>query len=219
MQSILDYLRDLQKNNNRDWYHSHKKRYEKECKQPFRDFIGELILGLQADDPQIQIEPKDAVFRIARDTRFSRDKTPYKTHVGALISKYGRRGKEHPGFYFHLEPGRLMLGGGAYFVERSSLDHIWHKIQLEHDRFRSIIEDKNFVEKFEEVKGDRYKRIPKEYRDFAEQEPLIANKQYFFMTEMPSETALQDDFLDFTLDYFRAGKPLNDFLAEAIPTS
>jgi len=219
MQSIIDYLGDLQKNNNRNWYHSNKKRYEQECKVPFRAFVAELITGLQQDDPEIQIQPKDAVFRIARDTRFSKDKTPYKTHVSAIISKYGRKGKEHPGFYIHLEPGRLMLGGGAYFVERSSLDYIWNKIKVEHDRFRSLVKDKDFVEKFTEIQGERYKRIPKEYREFVKQEPYIANKQYFFMAEMPSETALRDDFLDFTLDYLRAGKPLNDFLAEAISSS
>jgi len=112
-----------------------------------------------------------------------------------------------------------MLGGGAYFVERSSLDYIWNKIKVEHDRFRSLVKDKDFVEKFTEIQGERYKRIPKEYREFVKQEPYIANKQYFFMAEMPSETALRDDFLDFTLDYLRAGKPLNDFLAEAISSS
>jgi uncharacterized protein (TIGR02453 family) len=216
MENLLPFLRDLRQNNNREWYHANKKRYEKECKEPFKAFVGDLIDRLQELDPEIQIQPKDAIFRIARDTRFSKDKTPYKTHVGALVSKYGRKGKEYPGYYFHLEPGRLMLGGGAYFVERSSLDHIWNKIRLEHKRFRSIIEAPAFVQHFEQVKGEQYKRIPKEFRDFAEQEPLIANKQYFYMAELPDDKASQGNFMDFVVNYYAVGKPLNDFVAEAL---
>lgn len=216
MQTIIDFLRDLQQNNNRDWYHTHKKRYEKACKEPFKAFVAELIDGLRTEDPEIQIQPKDAIFRIARDTRFSRDKTPYKTHVGALISREGRRGKETPGYYFHLEPGRLMLGGGAYFVERASLDRIWQKIRREHARFRQIVTQPDFVEKFGQVQGERYKRIPKEYQAFAGEEPMIANKQYFFMAELPAETALRSDFKALVLDFYRAGTPLNQFMLEAL---
>lgn len=216
MESILHFLRDLRKNNNRDWFHTHKKRYEKECKEPFRAFVQALIDEVKKVDPTVQIAPKDAIFRIARDIRFSKDKTPYKTNVSAFISAQGRKGKSLPGWYFHLEPGRLMIGGGSYSIERAMLDHVWNKIALEHQRFRSIIEDQIFVNHFEQVRGDKYKRVSKELKSFAATEPLVANKQYFYMAEMPGDTIAREDITHYTMQFFKAGKPLNDFLAEAM---
>ena len=112
----FDYLKDLSKNNNREWFHANKKAYEKDLKKPFQNLVQQLIDTFQRHDPDIQIQPKEAIFRINRDIRFSKDKTPYKTHVSAIISPKGRKGKEYPGFYFHFEAGRLMMGGGAYFL-------------------------------------------------------------------------------------------------------
>ncbi len=215
-QDTLQFLRDLSKNNNREWFHTNKKRYEKELKNPWKQFIQEVIDHLAIEDPSIQIPSKDAVFRIARDTRFSKDKTPYKTNVGALISAEGRRAKEKPGMYIHLEPGMLMLGGGAYFMEKETLYKLRKKIVEEPDRFVEIISNPTFVRHYETVKGAKNKRLPKEFAEAAVAQPLLFNKQFYYMSEHPGTTILQEDIINIILEHYRAGKPLSDFVREAM---
>lgn len=215
-QASLDFLRDLAQNNNREWFHENKKRYEKDLKKPFQNQVQTLINVFQQHDPEIQIEPKQAIFRINRDTRFSKDKTPYKTNVAAIISKEGRKGKEYPGFYFHFEFGMLMMGGGAYFLEKDALQRVREQIVQQPERFESIVTDANFIKHYEELKGEKNKRLPKEFKAFAERQPLIANKQYYAMAELDPKLVLQDDFPAIAESYFKALQPLNQFLAEAI---
>jgi uncharacterized protein (TIGR02453 family) len=217
-QESFDFLRDLSRNNNRDWFHTNKKRYEQHLKEPFKAFVQALIDTFQKHDPSIQIAPKDAIFRINRDIRFSKDKSPYKTQcLGHHLPREGRKGKEYPGFYLHVEYGRLMMGGGAYFVEKETLYQIRQSIAHQSgSRFQSIYTAPAFVEKYETIQGDQHKRLPKEFKDLAEKEPLIANKQFYMMAELDPAHILADDVLDFVESYYLAGKPLSDFLAEAM---
>ncbi len=212
----LDFLRDLANNNNKDWFTSHKARFEKDLKQPFEQWIGELILAFSAVDPSIRITPKDAVYRIYRDTRFSQDKRPYKEHVAAIISKYGRKQMEYPGFYVHLEAGMLMLGGGAYFLEKPALEKVRRHILAEPETFMSLVEAPDFFEKYGELRGERNKILPIEFRDAAGEIPLLANKQFYYMAELPAEKATAPDSVALVVDYFKAAKPLNDFLIQAL---
>ena len=206
----------MTKNNNRDWFKTNKKRYEESVKVPFEGFVGSLISSLQTKNPEIQISPKEAIFRIYRDTRFSKDKTPYKTHISAIISPKGRKGKEYPGFYFHLEPGALMMGGGAYFLEKESLHRLRSHIVENKDRFHALISEKSFKNNFEALQGDQNKRLPSEFKAYQEEIPLIANKQFYYMAELDPKTILADDFLTQTTDILNTGKALNDFLIEGI---
>lgn len=215
-QAALDFLKDLNKNNNRDWFHGNKKRYEKDLKKPFAALVGSLIEVAKEIDPLVEIQPKDTIFRINRDTRFSKDKTPYKTHAGAIISRYGRKQKEFPGYYIHIEAGRLMLGGGAYFLPTNLLRKVREHIISQPKAFESILTDKDFVEKFATIEGKKNKRLPKEMRAAAEKQPLLYNKQFYYMAELPPKIALAPDFIDFCRLYFKAGAKLNQFIAEAI---
>ncbi|MCB0706846.1 MAG: DUF2461 domain-containing protein [Saprospiraceae bacterium] len=215
-QATLDFLLDLSNNNNRDWFQANKKRYESEVKKPIEAFTLELIQAIQAFDPEIQVEPKDVLFRIYRDTRFSNDKTPYKTHVGGLISKHGRRGKEHPGYYFHLEGGSLMLGGGAYFLEKDSLLKLRRAIAADPESFKKLVSDPAFVSKFGLVKGEEHKRIPPEFKEAHAVQPLIAKKQFYYMNEFSPENALGKGGVAFCAETFQCGKKLNDYLISAL---
>ncbi|MFN7117032.1 MAG: DUF2461 domain-containing protein [Saprospiraceae bacterium] len=216
-QKALDFLKDLTKNNNRDWFQSNKARYETDLKKPFEHFIGEIIREIQKSDPQITIEPKKAIFRINRDTRFSKDKSPYKTNVGALISRAGTKVKELPGFYIHLEQGVFMLGGGAYFLEKEPLYQVRQHIMLHPQRFKDIINHPTFKDKFEEgVLGEKNKKLPAEFIQSAKQQPLLYNKQYYVMAELDPKTILQDDVISLVMAHYQAMKPLNDFLIEAL---
>jgi uncharacterized protein (TIGR02453 family) len=212
----LDFLKDLSKNNNREWYHANKKRYETDLKVPYEHFISDLLEAYKSMDPETNITYKEAVFRIYRDTRFSKDKTPYKNHVGALISRYGRKGKEYPGYYIHIEQGRLMLGGGAYFMEKNTLQAVRETIMRNHKEFCKVINNPEFKDKFGEVKGDKNKRLPKEFKEFAVEEPLIANKQFYFMVELPPKHVLGKNAVEYVMDYYRAGEEFNAFLIKAM---
>ncbi len=215
-QNALDFLKDLKKNNNRDWFHTNKKRYESDLKKPFAQLIATLIDVAKEIDPLIEIEPKNCIFRINRDTRFSKDKTPYKTHVGAIISRYGRKQKEFPGYYVHIEAGRLMLGGGAYFLPTDLLRKVREYIIAQPKTFEKIINDPIFIEKYDNIQGNKNKRLPKEMRAAAELQPLIFNKQFYYMAELPPQIAINHDFIDFVRLYFQAGAKLNHFIANAI---
>ena len=215
-EDFLLFLKDLSKNNNREWFHANKKRYEQSVKEPFRDFIQIVIDQLNKKKMDIPISPKDTVFRINRDTRFSKDKTPYKTNVGAIISKYGRKRKEYPGFYLHVSPGELMIGGGAYFVEKPALQALRQHIADHPKAFSKMIKNKKFVEYFGEIKGEKNKRIPKEFRAAHETEPLIANKQFYFMSEQDPQLVIESDFSDRVVQHCLAGQKFNSFLQEAM---
>ncbi|MEL7120100.1 MAG: DUF2461 domain-containing protein [Bacteroidota bacterium] len=211
-QNVLNFLKDLSKNNYREWFHENKKRWEKEAKKPFQAFVAHLIEKIQEVDPELVTTSKESIFRIHRDTRFSKDKTPYKTHLSAFISRHGKKNKELPGFYIQLGPGSLMMGGGAYFMETATLKRLREHISLHPQEFHNLVTDANFLEKFEEIKGEKHKRIPKEYRDFHETQPLIANKQFYYMAEMDPNTITQDNFIDIAFEHYKVGRPLNEFL-------
>ncbi len=213
---FLEFLKDLTNNNQREWFHANKKRYEQTLKAPFKELVQTLIDGIQKFDPTVQIEPKDAIFRINRDIRFSKDKSPYKTHVSALISKGGRRDKVLPGYYLQIGQGALMIGGGAYFLEKDRLQKVREHILQNPPVIGKIEKSKAFTEKFGEIKGDKNKRYDKAFMAIADKQPLIANKQFYFMAELDPKLVLEKDFVKMVLSYFKTGKKLNDFIIEAI---
>jgi len=212
----LKFLKDLSANNNRDWFHANKKRYETSLKKPFYELIEAVIVALNKAGHQIELQPKDMVFRINRDIRFSKDKSPYKTNVGALISEYGRKRKDLPGYYLHIEQGILMVGGGAYFLDTQNLYTVRQHIANNLSRFTKLLKAKSFKDKFETIKGDAHKRVPKEFVEVHEKLPLILNKQFYFMAELDPKLVLKDDAVKLIVQHLKAGKPINDFFLEAL---
>ena len=213
---FLLFLKDLANNNNREWFHANKKRYENELKKPFVEVVQTVIDGLNKAGHNIEIAPKDMIFRINRDIRFSKDKSPYKTNVGALISEKGRRHKEYPGYYLHIEQGQLMIGGGAYFMEKEALYACRQAIANDPKGFKKIINAKAFKDHFGGIQGAKNKRIPKEFVEPGEKQELIYNKQFYFMAELDPKLLLKDDALKTIISHYKAGKALNTFLQEAM---
>ncbi len=212
----LQYLYELSQNNNRDWFEKNKKRYEANLKKSFEAFVGELILRLKSFEPDFQIQPKDCIHRIYRDTRFSADKTPYKTHVSAVFTPRGRQTMDVPGYYMQLSYGSLMIGGGAYFLDKEPLTKVRTAIMQDTEAFRSLVFTGEFFDKFGELKGDKNKVLPPAFKEAAKKEPLIANKQFYFMAELDPELCLQPDFPEFVAAYFQAAQPINAFFRDAI---
>mgnify|MGYP005845636309 FL=1 len=216
MQAALGFLKDLSKNNNREWFHEHKKRYEQELKKPFENLIAQLIEAVQEVDSTLLLLPKQAIFRIHRDTRFSKDKTPYKTHVSAIIVPGGTKNKETPGFYMQLEPGMLMLGGGAYFLEGASLYKMRQFIMQNLEDFNKVIHYPDFITKYETLQGERNKRLPPEFAEAATAQPLLYNKQFYYMAELDPQHIFRTDVIHFIIEYYHAAKPVHDFLVAAL---
>lgn len=213
---FLQFLYELSQNNNRDWFEKNKKRYEATVKKPFEAFIGQLIAAMREYEPTFQVGPKECIHRIYRDTRFSSDKTPYKTHVSAILTPNGKKDMHQPGYYFHLEFGQLMLGGGAYFLEKEPLAKVRTAIAQAPETFHSILQAPDFVSHFGEIKGEKNKVLQAPFKEMAQKEPLIFNKQFYFMTETDPEICLKPDFTQYVADQFRAAKDLNQFLRAAL---
>jgi uncharacterized protein (TIGR02453 family) len=211
----LDFFSELSKNNNKVWFDENRKTYEKEVKQPFKDLVEEMISRIQVYEPEVQIKPSQAIMRINKDIRFSKDKTPYNTHVAANISKYGKKDKSYPGFYFQLSHEGISIYGGAYMVDKDTLQSLRERISNNLNIFSKVYNDLFFKKKFGDIQGEQHKRIPKEFQDTFEKEPLIANKQFFYSTSIKPDIITSEKLPDALMEYYLAGKTVNDFLKQA----
>jgi uncharacterized protein (TIGR02453 family) len=213
---FLQFLYDLSQNNNREWFAENKKRFEKTAKKPFEDFVAALISRIKKFESDFQTTPKDSIFRIHRDTRFSSDKTPYKTHMSAVFTSQGRKTMQEPGYYFQISFGSLSLGGGAYFLEKENLLKVRQAIINAPEAFQKLTQAPDFTAKFGELKGEKNKILAPEFKALANAIPALYNKQFYYMTEIDPEIVLQPDAVEAVAGYFEAGKPLNDFFRKAL---
>jgi uncharacterized protein (TIGR02453 family) len=215
-EDFLKFFKQLEKNNNREWFEKNKPRYFENVKQPFEDFIQEMLHKMHEDDESINITPREAIFRIYRDVRFSKEKKPYKTCVSAVLSAGGRKDFTIPGYYLELRWDEVRFYGGAHFLEKNQLQNLREHIAANLDKFDSLMKDKNFKKYFGKILGEQNKRIPKEFKEVAEIQPLIANKQFYFFTKLDSSKILAKNFADVLMKYYHAGKPMNKFLQEGM---
>ena len=150
----IDFFRQLEsvENNSKEWFHAHKKEYEKFVKEPFLDLLEKLIPFVKGMEPDVPIDPRAALFRINRDVRFSKDKTPYNTLMKAGFSSNGKK-SELPGFYLGISARKLHVGGGLFNVKPDQLKEVRLLIKQDTDRFLSIVENDEFVTYFNILKG------------------------------------------------------------------
>ncbi len=210
------FFKDLAKNNDKAWFDQHRQRYQTQVKQPFEAFVAEAITGCAKVDLAIRITPKDAIFRIHRDIRFSKDKTPYKLYTSAIISPAGRSDLSVPGLYFELGPESVRFFGGAYMPEKAQLHGIRTAIMRDTKGFHKVIGQAAFRQLFGTVRGEANKVLPAEFKAAAKQEPLIANKQFYVTAELPPSRVADPRLLDVLLEHYRAMRPFNAWLAAAM---
>lgn len=215
-QSYIDFFKELSENNNSDWFNSHKKTYEIDVKKPFEAFIKAIIDDIHKITPEIMIDPKDAIFRINKDVRFSADKSPYKTEMSAAISKNGKKSNPCPGLYLSLGFEKVIIASGIKFVEKENLNEIRHHIAQNLEEFNSIISSKEFVTTFRSIQGDKIKRLPEELRAAAEEQPLIYNTNFLVTVELPATAMLNPNFKDEIIQIYKHSLPLSNFLSEVI---
>lgn len=213
--STLDFLTSIKSNNNRDWFLANKSLYLN-AKENFDTFTQELINKLIEFEPILKgLDVKNCVYRFNRDIRFSNDKSPYKSHLGAFIVRGGKKnGDKFAGYYFHIEPGKSIMAGGAYMPPAPWLSAIREKISENPDEFVKIIKAKNFIKYFGELTGDKLKSMPKGYPKDHPQNDLLKFKSYLVVNEVTNKMVLSNDFFDHVINVFKAMKPLNDYLNE-----
>jgi len=215
-ENSLKFLKQIEKNNNRDWFNANKQRYIDYIKEPFEDFIGDLIEALTPYIDNLHITPKDAIFRIYRDVRFGKDKSPYKTKISAIVSPGGRKDKTIPGIYIEISATDMHLYSGLYMPDAKQLKNVRSHISHNMDEFNRLIKNPKFIKEFGEVRGEKNKRIAKEFEADANLQPLLYNKQLYYFTTWPAETILQDNVIDKITKTFTIVKPLSEFLYEGI---
>ena len=210
------FFAGLEADNSREWYADHKKDYEVHVRDAFKAFITALIPALAQEDPTFaDVEAKQCIFRIHRDTRFSKDKTPYKTHASANIAPGGKKSTD-PGIYIHADAHTLRIGGGAYWVEKDDLYMLREQIAGAPETFNALLDDPGFKVHYGALLGERNVRVPKEFQAAAEVCPHILNKQFFYMAEMPAETLLREDLLDVVLAHFNASAAMRAYLRKGL---
>lgn len=214
--ATLKFFKDLKKNNNRPWFEGHRKQYE-EAKGDFLLMTEKLITGIAAfDAPIASLKAKDCTFRINRDVRFSKDKSPYKNNIAAYFNRNGKKGTG-AGYYLHIEPGNSFAAGGMWMPEPKDLAKIRQEIDYNFDDWKKMIGNAAFRKTFTEgIKGEALVRPPKGYDDTNPAIVYIKHKS-FIVTRAFSDSEVQDKaFVKNVASVFKTMKPLIDFLNAAI---
>lgn len=212
--STFHFLNQLIKNNNREWFSEHKKDYEN-AKANVERFTEDLLQEMSGFDQQLlKVDAKKALFRIYRDVRFSKDKSPYKTNFGAALGMR-RKGKEsnNPGYYLHIEPGKSFIAGGLYQPDAQTLKEIRKEISSSKSDFSKIIEDQNFRHHFRGLSVEqKLQRVP---NGFEKEDPMaefLKLKQFVVKHPISDEELRDDNATQNLAKIFNYLKPLNDFL-------
>jgi len=216
----LDFFIELAPNNNKEWFDLNRKRYEQSVKKPFIAFVEHMIAEFQKYDPRYkELDASACIFRINRDIRFAKDKSPYKLFCSAVISPNGKKDTSINGIYFELGPEAVKVYGGVYEADKEDILSIREGIAGNLNEFEKLRSSYEFVDVYGTVQGDKNKLLPADLKAAAAEEELIFNKQWFFMAEFPAEETLSDN-LDVLLEKcYLAGKPLETFFNKFIQRS
>jgi uncharacterized protein (TIGR02453 family) len=214
--TILEYLQLLRENNNREWFHTNKNLYTA-ARSSFEKMVETLIKSVYIFDQSIGfMEPKDCMFRINRDVRFSADKSPYKTNFGTFIAKGGKNGGK-AGYYFHMEPGGSFVGGGIYMPDNLTLKAIRSEIHYDPESFLEAVQHPEFKSTFGGLsEEDILKKGPKDFPADFEHIDLLKYKSYVVTRSYYDKEVNATGFVGKIEENFRAMHPLVAFLNNAI---
>ncbi len=218
MEDILHFLKALKKNNNREWFEKHKPDYLK-AKTELESTVNKLLSGLKKFDKAIanDLEAKDCIFRIYKDVRFSKDKSPYKTNMGASMNPGGRK-SPIPGYYLHIEPGNSFVAGGAYMPEPSFLNAIRQEIDYNGDDLQKIFDAKKFRSVFDGLDPiDVLKTVPKGYAKDHKYINYLKHKHFIVTKDLSDQDVSSSKLETIVLDHFKTMVPFLEFLREAMP--
>jgi uncharacterized protein (TIGR02453 family) len=217
--ATLKFLKDLKKNNNKPWFDVNRNRYEL-AKKDFEIFIQSVIDSFGKKDKTISwLKAKDCMFRINRDIRFSKDKSPYKSNFGASINKGGRKAMDSAGYYFHVEPGQCFVGGGLYQPMPDELKKLRQEIDYNFNDFKKIVGSG----KFKSFYGDLDKspefllsRVPKGFEPDNPAAEYLRLKSYIAMVAVKDEELISKDLVKKTVAAFETLQPLIQFINKGL---
>ena len=212
MKEIFQFLRALRRHNDREWFAAHKQDYLR-VKETAENFTARLIAALAGIDPEAaRLTPADCTYRIYRDTRFSADKTPYKTHIGIFICPPFGKKSIMAGHYFHLEPDNTFYACGTWYLPPKALKAVRQSIYDEIDEYRSIVESAEFRQYFTSVGEDFLKTAPKGFPKEWQWIDYLRPRMFCATAPLSEQTVCAPDAIDRLLDMMRQGKRLDDFL-------
>ncbi|MEK9602991.1 MAG: DUF2461 domain-containing protein [Flavobacteriaceae bacterium] len=208
---VFNFFKALAQNNNRDWFESHKPEF-KVLESEVKEFVKEIERALQLHD---KID-KSKIFRIYRDVRFSKNKTPYKTHFGMVFhrEKPALRG----GYYIHLEPNNSFLGVGFWAPEPKDLFRIRKELEVDAEEFREIMADPTFEKYWGSLQGDEVKTAPKGFDKEHPNIDLIKKKQFTFLKKLSDKQVISKDFPTLVDTHFIHIRPFFDYMSSVLTT-
>ena len=212
----LAFLRALKRNNRREWFQPRKEQFDADVREPMLAIVERLADDLRSIAPEIVVDPKTAMYRIYRDTRFSENKTPYKTHVAAVFPWRGLEKHEGAGLYFHVSPDEVWMGGGMYSPQTAQLQAVREHIAGNVRRMRAIVESPGFRRQVGDLEGERLQRVPHGFpKDHAAAE-YLKYRQFLAGRELPPAFACNPKFYSTLITVFRQVAPLARFLNEPL---
>lgn len=213
----LNFFIELAANNHKDWFDLNRGRYENHVKKPFSAFTQELIKQLASNYAVFKdLLAKDCIFRINRDIRFAKDKTPYKLMCSAVVAPEGKKSTAINGIYFELTPEHVRVYGGVYEIDKEQLHELREGIASNMVDFNRLLTHPDFVNFFGAIHGEKNKVLPAELKAAAHEQPLLYNKQFYFYATFPAELMLEDQLLDTLLNAYEIGRPLESFFNQFI---
>ena len=212
----LDFLRKLRRNNRREWFLKNKQTYEEFVRQPMIELVTALAPEFATFAPEIVASPKVSLYRIYRDTRFSKDKSPYKTHVAAGFPHRSLEKNQGAGLYLHITPTEFLIGGGLYSPQSEDLAAVRHHISLHCKQLTAIISARPFRRLFVELSGEELLRVPRGFPSDHPAADFLRRKQFLAMRLLPASTVTTPQFGSIVLEAFRALHPLIEFLNEPL---
>jgi uncharacterized protein (TIGR02453 family) len=218
----LKFLRGLARNNDREWFTPRKAVFEAELKEPMLAIIRKVTDAMTTFAPDFVRPAEKSLFRIYRDTRFSNNKLPYKTHVAAWWSAQGMEKTSGAGYYFHISAKEVVIAAGAYMPEKDQLAAIRHWLLENHAAFRKVLQTAAIRKTFSEFDGNALTRPPKGFPCEHPALDLIQCRQWGLSTTLPAEVALEADFAATLIRHFKLAAPvvdaLNTPIAATLPT-
>lgn len=209
--SVYKFLKDLKKNNNREWFEVHKKEFKIE-----ESTVKKFFADLNSEMNQYDEIDKMKMFRIYRDVRFSKNKTPYKAHLSGSFHRV--KPKLRGGYYLHIEPGNTFIACGFWEPEKNDLLRIRKEIEMDDSELRKIINNKEFKDVYGKLEGDELKTAP---RGFDKEHPavdLLRMKQYIAVKRFTDKEALAPDFMKKINNSYKTARPWFDYMSEVLTT-
>jgi uncharacterized protein (TIGR02453 family) len=215
LRDTLNFLRDLRANNNRAWFEQNRKRYDI-ARANYEEFVTDLIIAFNPFEDLGTVTAGDCIYRIYRDVRFSPDKTPYKTNLGAVIGKGGRKtiGRS---YYVQIGPeGESFIAAGLYMPSTEELNRMRYAIATDSSKLRKILNKRNFKRYFSGLEGEQLKTAPQGYSKDHPDIDLLRYKQFLASSPLTEEQVLSPDLTDYVVEGFKALKPLETYIHEVL---